>query len=332
MQERSKKTPAKEIHTVVSMSALSSAEHVVWKDDAPRRVLSNIYLRIGRKQVWGMTARTGYEILLLLEIMGNIRPYFGGKCVLVERGMMRKKRVIQKHVFYIGDANMLYGNMNVLEFLMFATANMRGDRLVMQEELFELLIDIGLGDISLSTVKWLTADEKAAVALIAAAYSDSMMVILNMPEVTFDGIQDAVAKTAKLIVQRGKTLVIGTKNCGLIQDACDHTAFIADGRIIYQGTTDHLRQRFDKAAVIIDDPDISGIKKKLASSLVGCVLVEKEGSLFVKTSDIAMSPRRIYQNILDTQVVPCCMIVNEKTVSNAYEELMLRNDLSKQLF
>ena len=53
--------------------------------------------------------------------MANIRPYDRGKCVLIERGMMRSKRVILRHVFYIGSSEMLYNNMNVLEFLMIST-------------------------------------------------------------------------------------------------------------------------------------------------------------------------------------------------------------------
>lgn len=332
MRRRSK-TPAKEVHNVVWMSGLSSAECVARDGQPPRRVLSHIHLRIDRAQSWGITARTGYEIRLLLEIMANIRPYDGGKCVLVERGMMRRKRVIQQHVFYIGDTDMLYGNMNVLEYLMFATAKMREDRLSMQEELFEFLIDIGLGDISLSAVKRLTAEEKAAVALIAAAYSDSVMIVLNLPESEFDGrLRHAAAKTADMITRRGKTLVIGTKDCALIEEACSHTAFIADGQIIYQGPTGYLRKIFDKVALVIRDPDIGGIKQKLAPVLTDCVLIDKGGSLLIKAAGAPIPPGRIYLRILEAGVVPRCVHVNEKSVSNAYEELMLLHDLSEQLF
>lgn len=332
MQRHSKKH-VKEIQNIVWMEALSSAEHVMREGQVPRRVLRDIHLRIDRGEVWGITARTGYEILLLLEIMGNIRPYDGGKCVLVERGMMRRKRIIQQHVFYIGDTDMLYGNMNVLEYLMFATANIEVNRLSMQEELFEFLIDSGLGNISLTAMRWLTPEEKTVVALIAATYSESVMIVFNLPESVYDErLSGAIAKTAKRIIQRGKTLIVGTMDCMLIDKACCHTAYIADGCIIYQGTTANLRQEYDKVAVIINDPDIGNIKRKLAPVLTGYVLIEKDTTLHIKAAGDENSPRCIYQTILDTGIVPRCMRVNEKTVRNAYEELILLHDLPEQLF
>lgn len=330
---RRSETPAKEIQNVVFMTAVSSIEHVVREGQVPRRVLSDIHLSIERGEIWGVSARTETEIRLLLEIMGNIRPYDGGKCVLIERGMMRLKRVIQQHVFYIGDADMLYGNMNALEYLMFATSKIQQDRLLMQEELFEELIDIGLGDISLSGIKYLTAEEKSVIVLIAAAYSDSLLIVFNLPEQVIDErLSGAIAKVAGLITQRGKTLVIGTLNCELIQKACTHTAFIADGRIVYQGTTDALRREFDKIAVIIRDPELCGVKQKLACVLTDCVLIEKEGSLLVKANSEASTPRRIYQQMLEAGVLARTMQINEKTIANAYEELLLLYDQSEQLF
>jgi ABC-2 type transport system ATP-binding protein len=330
MRPREKK-PQKQIQNAVLMSAVSSMECVVWEGKTPQRVLSSIDLGIGCGEAWGITARTGYEILLLLQIMGNIRSYDSGKCVLAERGMMRQKRVIQPHVFYIEDADMLYGNMNTLEYLMFATAHLREDRLLMQEELFEYLIGCNLGYISLTAIKWLTAEEKAVVSLLAAAYSDSVMVIFNLPGAKFDErLAGAIVKTAALIIQRGKALMIGTMDCTLIDKACSHTAFIADGRIIYQGTVAYLRQTFDKVAVVIEDPDIGDIKYRLAPVLPGCVLAEKNGSLHIKADGEASL--QIYRIMLEAGIVPRCMRVNEKTVSNAYEEIIQLYDLSEQLF
>ncbi len=315
------------------MSALSSAECVLREGKEPVRVLREIDLSIGKAQSWGITARTAYEIRLLLEIMGNIRPYDGGKCVLLQRGMMRQKCVIQPHIFYIGNTDMLYDNMNTLEFLMFATAHMREDRISMQEELFEFLIDIGLGELSLSGIQWLSPEEKVLVTLIAAAYSDSRIILLNVPDAVFDErLRGALTKTAELITRRGKTLIIGTMDHALIQAACSHTAFAADGRLIYQGTTERLRKEFDRAAVIVRDLDIAALKDKLAPILTDCVLQEKDDALLIKADGETGEPQHIYRKIAKAGIVPQDMRINEKTVDNAYEELVRQHDLPEQLF
>ena len=333
MRRISEKAETKEILNVVQMAELKSAEHFVQESAEPRRVLDGVYMRVDRAQSWGVTARTGYEVRLLLEVMGNITPYEEGKCVLAERGMMRRKRVILPHVFYIGDADMLYGNMNVLEYLCFATERQDGDnRLRMQEELFERLIDFGLGHVSLTGIRWLTDEEQAVVALLAAAHSDCLLIVFNLPEWRFDErLQGAIAKAAELIAGRGKALVLGTLDRGLIQRACSHTAFVADGRILYQGRTDWLRRYFDKAAVIIEDEDIEGMREKLTPILVGCELTEKDGRLLVMVRGDEVPPLKIYQRVVAAGIAPRCIRVNEKTVDNAYEELMRRHDLSGQL-
>ncbi len=332
MEYRSR-THKKDIRNVALITALSSSEHVAREGLKLRRVLSDINLSIDRGESWGITARTGYEIRLLLEIVSNIRPYDSGKCVLAEHGMMRHKRVIQPHVFYIGGTDMLYGNMNVLEYLMFATAKTHKNSLLMQDELFEFLIGAGLGNISLSLIKLLDPEEKAVVELIAAAYSGSMMIVFNLPETSFDKrLQGAIARIAKLVTDNRSSLIIGTKDSILIQKACSHTAFIADGRILYEGTTDSLRQKYDRVAVIICDPDITGIKQRIEPVLDGCSLIERDGCLLVRTDEDEYDIRQIYQAIIECGVAPRIVSLNEKKVSNAYEELIRQNDISEQLF
>ena len=77
------------VETVVFMEGLSSIEHYHTRGERPRRVLENINLVIKRPESWGIYGRSLLEIKLLLEVMANIKPYHAGRCILVERGMMR---------------------------------------------------------------------------------------------------------------------------------------------------------------------------------------------------------------------------------------------------
>ena len=82
------------VKTVVQMEALSSLECFSGEGKADERVLKDVNLHLGRPQSWAIYGRSPFEIKLLLEIMANIKPYHDGKCILVERGMMRHKRTI----------------------------------------------------------------------------------------------------------------------------------------------------------------------------------------------------------------------------------------------
>ena len=227
---------------------------------------------------------------------------------------------------------MLYDNMNVLEHLMFVLAKLNMDRVLLQEMLFEFLIDIGLGDISLTPVGMLTREQKTAVILTAAAYSDSKLIVFNLPDFSFDGVLvNAIAELSDFIRNNGKTLVLGTQNCcSLIEKACSHTAFIADGRMLYQGTVENLRLNFDKVLVIIRDKNIDRVRDGLASLLPGCRLAVKDGDLLIgNCGRDEMDVKYIYDKISESGLAPDSVEINPKTVQNAYEELIMQHDLQK---
>lgn len=322
-----------QVENIVFMEDISSGEYFLHENEEPRRVLEDIDLLIKKAEAWGISGKSGFEIKLLLEIMANIRPYDTGRCILIERGMVRNKRIILRHVFYIGNSGMVYNNMNVLEFLMFAMNKFKGSRVELQERIFEFLIAAGLDYIALTPNRLLTKEEKAVVTLVAAAYSDSIMIVFNFPGYEFDEVLiEAIAKISMFIRDRGKSLIIGTQNSLLIEKACTHTAFIADGRIIYRGTVENLRLNFDKVVVIIRDKDIDTMMEQLAPLFSDCVLSIKDDSLLISScGEEACDPGHIYKKIAEAGFAPGYMEINPKTVGNAYEEIVLGHDLQKQL-
>ncbi len=327
---KGRRQPKITANTVLDMKELSSLEHYSQGKEL-RRVLESIDLHMKRSESWGIYGQSACEIKLLLEIIANIKPYHDGKCILVERGMMRNKRVILEHVFYMGTVTMLYNNMNVLEYLMFASAK-RGIKAVhRQEEIFELLITLGLGPISLSPIAYLTPAERAVIALLVAAYSDSIMMVFNFPEYEFDSVlTEAIAKIAQHIRNKGKTLILGSRDCLLIEKACSHTAYLAQGQIIYQGTVTDLRWNYDKVLFIIRDKNISQIKQRLAVLLPQHTLSIVDNNLLVSDyQDTNLQLPSIYKKIVAAGLTPQQVEINPKTVQNAYGEVARRYDLQK---
>ncbi len=322
------------VKTVVLMEGLSSLEHFSMEGEEPRRILEDINLTMGRAESWGIFGRSVFEIKLLLEIMANIKPYHGGRAVLVERGMMRNKRVILEHLFYIGSPTMLYDNMNVLEYLMFATGRQGLEPLYRQEQLFQRLIESGLGHISLTSIGELAEEEKAVIILLVAAYSDSVMIVFNFPEYDFDEVlSGAIGKISELIRSMKKTLILGSRDCLLIEKACSHTAYVTEGKISYQGTVEKLRLKYDRILLTVQDSGNREIMEALAPLLPRHNLSIIDDSLLISDrGEIDTDPLYIYKKITDLGFAPQQITVNSKTVQNAYEEIDRRYDLQKQLF
>lgn len=322
-------TQQEEVQNVVFMEKLSSCEFFLKDGEPPHPVLHDIGLSFQKGQVWGLTGNNLFEVKLLAEIIANIKPYRGGKCVLLERGMMRQKRIILPHVFYIGDSEMAYNNMNVLEFLMFATANLPGDKVDHQEQLFQYLIDIGLKRISLSPIYQLSREQKAVVILLAATYSESQLIVCNLPDYSFDDtLILAIQQIARLIVKKGKVLVITTGIPELIEKVCSHILFLLNGTVYYQGTVPDFCHKYDKSILAIQDDNVELIAETLQKTLPCYDYNLGEDKLVVcSRGDEEGKPNLIYAKIVEAGLAPARIKINRKKAKNACEEVIRRNDL-----
>lgn len=322
-----------QIENIVLMENISSCEYFVYDNNEKAPVLEDISLRVKKGETWGITGRSTYEVKLLLEIVANIRPYDKGRCALVERGMLRCKRLILGHVFYICTPDMLYDNMNVLEFLVFAMRKYNRNIAELQRQLFEFIIDIGLGYLSLTLIKALTKEERAVVTLIAAAYSECAMIVFNLPDYEFDDVMiNAISKISLFIREKRKSLLLGTKSYPLIEKACSHTAVIGGGRIIFQGIVRDFCLEYDSIAVIIKDKNLPKLHEMLLPLLPDHELVIKDESLLIRTKHSRPDdPVYIYSKISEAGIYPEYIEVNQKTVTNAIEEIFAEYDIQKQL-
>ena len=214
---------------------------------------------------------------------------------------------------------------------MLATAKWELDNVERQEQIFELIIKVGLGHISLTTIGLLSKEEKAVVSLLVAAFSDAEMIVFNLPEYEFDSVLiDAVANISRYIQERGKTLILATPICPLIERACTHIGVMAQGLLIYKGFVQDFRYQYDKVAVIIKDKDLIGAKEALQKVLPRHNLVIENDHLLIREEDSLDSDLgMIYKKIIESGYIPESMEKNRKTVEYALEELMRQYDLSK---
>jgi ABC-2 type transport system ATP-binding protein len=320
------------VMTTVFMEHLSSEEILVRENQEPRRILQDISLLFQSGQTWAVSGGAAFELSLLLEIMANIKPYGGGRCVLTERGMMRRKRIVLPHVFYIGSTDMLYENMTVLELLMLAMRARKTNLLLLQDALLELLVAVGCGHISLTPVKLLNDAEKAAVTLTAACLSDSLLIVLNLPELVFDdALRNALEKLSHKARSDGKTLVIGTNDDRLVEAACSHTVFISDGAVLFSGAVEDLRRHYDPVELMVRGDQLEQLARRLTILPAGYSLELREGVLLILNRGAPTPDGFLHELILKTGIIPEAIEVNPRTVKNAYEELRHRHALQAEL-
>lgn len=318
----------------VTMEKVSSFEGYHFEDGTVRQVLKDISLVIYAGEAWGITGNQTFEMKLLLEIMANVKPYLSGRCVLNERGMLRKKRIILPHVFYIGDSLMLFNNMNVLEYIMFATDKTGLNPVDRQEEILELLVAANLGFLCLVPIEYLTKAQKAVITLVTAVFcTASNLIVFNVPELEFDEtLHSAMAKLSQQIKSQDRTLVLCTKDPLLIQAACDHAAVVLDGSLKFSGTIDAFYDRFDRILFRIAMEQPEDALKLLQREMPAYSFEIIEGRIYVfDYHKIGLTHEQLYDTITRLRLEPELVEESKNSVENAYREVVKQYDLQKQL-
>ncbi len=316
-----------QIKKAVMMSDICSAEHY-FRSGELDRILKNISFEVLMGEAVGITAKVKQEARLLLEILANVRPYYSGKCVLAEKGMMQKKRLILPHLFYIDTPNMLYDNMTVLEFLVFVTSYSGISLKNRQKKHLDTLIEYGLDYIALSQIADLSDTEKLIIELLAAADSNSTLVVFNVLEYDFTDSQvRSIMKICSYIKERG-SIVIGTNQPKLIGVCCDKVAYVLEGSIHFFGSVADLCRTWDKVLYLISDSNPKAVAETLAKSYSNYTYVTHGNSILVYNySDSRLTDSEFLRILFENGISPDNIKINKGRVENSLEELNRLHDL-----
>ena len=314
---------------IAQVSDLTSLEVYYYPDGTEDKVLREISFDMRRGDIWGIVGSEAFEIELLLEIIGSVRPYGSGRCVLAERGMMRKKRRILPHVFFISDGDVTFPNMNTLEYLMFATANARLSAAERQAEILQRLLDTQLYYLALVPIRYLSRAQKAVISLLAASFTKALLIIFSVTQLAFDKrLSKGIRGIADILSQRGSALLIGSRDCDMVQETCTHTAFLTEGKFRDKGSMDDMLARLDKRIYVVACKAPQTLSEKLKSLDPGLNSVVFGDELHIYDyREPPISQTDFLELIRQTGEPIESLQTSNKTLANAYREVLSNHDL-----
>jgi ABC-2 type transport system ATP-binding protein len=292
-------TDPQKAERIVEMQNISSLECYRFPDETLKRVLADASLLVIRSEVWGITCDEPFEMALLMEIMGNIKPYEGGRCSLSQLGMMRSKRRVLEHMFYINDQKLMYPHMNVLSWLMFASQHTGGKAAARQVEWLELLLALDLHDLTLTYSRFLTAAEQVAVALMLTLKMMRIQLVLidlshiDVPHMLYHAFSGIIER----LRAQGKSVVLASAQRDLIQKCASHAAFLLDGMLERQGTVSELCEKYDTRHLLVRSNDLGRLTSVLSDAFSEARIKEREGEAWIyegslKVSEVAATLER----------------------------------------
>lgn len=294
-----------------------------------RHVLDDINFTAYPNQIWSILGSSTFEIKLLLEIMANARTYEKGNLMITGYDTPKIKRRILPEVFYIGSTKMAFGNMNVLEYLMFITKDSRMPPVDRQEYLLDYLINADLGYICLTPITLLNDQEKSLIILASAILSASILIIMNIPRLLYDNREiNSINKILSNIQCLGKTLIISTQCYDLAQLISSHICYIDKGTVLYNNTLNKFLDEYDNVNYIIEAEDLNYILQSLRLALPQFEYQIEDNIIQVidNTRNI-QSTSMLFHALSAFNKVPNCVQQSKKNIKNSIQRLMKINDL-----
>ncbi len=251
-----------------------------------RPVVDGLSFFVPEGQVLGFLGPNGAGKTTAMRMMTAFLPPTSGRVVVAGVDLAVDPVGLRRKVGYLPENVPLYPEMRVDEYLRFRAdvhEVPRGEVRAAMDRSVERCL---LGDVRRQVIGTLSKGYRQRVGLAGALIHSPAVLILDEPTVGLDPNQ--IIKVRELITELGRdhTVVLSTHILPEVEQVCERVFIIDRGRIVADGTPDHLRERLvGNPAVTVElrgaDGSaqaalaaIEGVSEVVATDDPGCFRVE----------------------------------------------------------
>lgn len=236
---------------------------------------------------------------------------------------------IKKIIGYLPEANPLYQDMPVLDYLKFI-AELHGiPKEKRSQRILEMVHTCGLEGEKHKKIGELSRGYKQRVGLAQALIHDPQVLILDEPTSGLDPNQ--IIEIRELIREIGKekTVILSSHILAEVEATCDRILIINKGRLVADGSSNDLRKRAQNKEILkltIEDGERNTIFKALQAmgnaDLVD--IISQSGNTFELQSKPGTSSRRdIFQLCVEKGWVLTELTLTETKLEDVFRELTM---------
>jgi len=212
-----------------------------------QKAIDDISFEVKTGEILGFLGPNGAGKTTTMKIITCYMPPTAGVVEIDGRNIFEHSIDVRRKIGYLPEMNPLYPDMNVLDYLEYA-AQLHGlSRSAIPGRIKEMTHVCGLEEVRHKDIGELSKGYKQRVGLAQALIHEPEVLILDEPTSGLDPNQ--IVEIRNLIKQLGsaKTFILSTHILSEVQATCDRVLIIHEGRIVADGTPDHLRHQFQGA-------------------------------------------------------------------------------------
>jgi ABC-2 type transport system ATP-binding protein len=234
---------------------------------------------------------------------------------------------LKKHIGYLPENNPLYLDMPVIDYLRFCAGLQGVAEIDVANRIRKMVKVCGLNTEKHKKIGELSKGFRQRVGLAQAMIHDPKVLILDEPTTGLDPNQ--IVEIRKLIRELGKekTVILSTHILPEVEATCDRILIINKGRIVADGTADHLRKQAEGQEILkvrIEDGTAEAIQHELnrLKNIDRVELVDKNLNRFeIQSRTGASSKRDIFKLCVEKNWVLSEMIPFETRLEDIFRNL-----------
>jgi len=214
-----------------------------------QRALDNVSLSVSSGEVVGLLGPNGAGKSTLMKILTCFIPPTSGYAEVCGYDIFEHSLEVRRKIGYLPESNPLYYDMYVREFLEFI-AGIHGLGKSTRARVAEMIELTGLGPEQHKKLGALSKGYRQRAGLAQALIHNPEVLILDEPTSGLDPNQ--LVEIRKLIqdIGREKTMILSTHIMQEVEAVCRRVIIIDKGKIVADGTSESLKNRFEGRQVV----------------------------------------------------------------------------------
>ncbi|NLD58771.1 MAG: hypothetical protein GX647_03800 [Clostridiales bacterium] len=307
---------------VVRMVDVGSMEWYRRMDGGERQVLRCVNLEVVRGDRFAIVGDEPFELQLLIEIIGNVKPYESGKCSLVGLGMMRAKRRVLQHVYYVNSQKLLYYHMQGLSWLMFASRRTGKRDAERQIQWLNRLLAFDMPRLCFTFVRHMTRAERVALLLLLTLDIDVHLILADFSQIEVEpALFKGIARLFEELSAQGKAVVFSTPQPEFAEACAGKAAFLNGGELAVQGEIGDLCARYDRRAYQLRFPSeaAAGRAAELLAGAFPEISAARPGEIWLYRGDLPTpSAAEVMRALCGAELTPEEFIVSRPSLAEAF--------------
>lgn len=262
--------------------------------------LVNLDLNIEQGDIFGFIGPNGAGKTTTMRILATLLEPTRGEAFIDGMNVAKKGKAVRRQVGYMPDFMGVYDDLKVFEYLEFFAAAFgipRTKRKAIVEGVLELT---DLQSKAAAAVDSLSRGMQQRLGLARVLIHDPKVLILDEPASGLDPrARIEIRELLRELKKMGKTIMISSHILSELEEICDHIGIIEQGRLVFSGTMDEIRERMNiQSRVRVKVADKIETAVELLSALPQIQNVQIEDSHIAVTMGDSAAPAGIIARTL----------------------------------